>query len=934
MTQKLITDSQLDGISGAKVTGAVANATLAALVTTNANLTGDVTSIGNATTLGTVTVSKGGTNLTSYTTGDLPYASATNVLSKLGVGTTGQVLTIAGGVPSWATPAGAATWGSITGTLSSQTDLNGALSAKADSASPSLSGTITLANSTKIFGDFSTLANRPYFQSNTGVSTFVMAIGTGTGSTNAAYYSAFGSSDFTNSNFVSLGSSQSGTTPYALYFGSTISSAFNDPAGSLKFIGRGTLTTYASINPSTAASASTDLTRLSDITVSNLTGTLPLTKGGTGQTTAGAAGIALSTAGGLLADWSANPSAYFIGTNGVISSTLGVPNTAKYPAKLATTANITLSGHQTIDGVLTTAGTRVLVKDQSTPSENGIYIAKSGAWSRSNDGGSNSVDLLPGITCAVVEGTANATSIWIQNSATPTYVKASGAGGGSGTVTSVSVATANGVSGSVANATTTPAITLTLGAITPSSVAATGTVSGTNLSGTNTGDQTITLTGDVTGTGTGSFATTLATVPATKGGTGQTTITTGDVLYGSAANTISKLGIGSAGQVLTVAGGVPTWAAAGGGSSLNAYKEAVKVASTANAATLTTAFQNGSVVDDITLVTGDRVLIKNQSTASQNGIYIVNASGSPTRAADFDTTGAEVNNGAIIPIISGTRNGGTIWTLTSGGGTIGNSFIFTPLNGSYVQGMTTPPITTGVNAIVMGNAATATNSSLVIGTSAFGAGPTAIAIGTSANGSSNAIAIGSSAIANANAVNSIAIGNSTSVIHALAVSLGQEAKSANQCAMVLGLGYFSAAGDAAITTQQAWMTTSNATPTTLGIATNYTGPGLTTPTGFIALSNDSSYLFDCDIVARNTATDTESAMYNLKFGIRRGAAAANTAIVGSPVLTVIGQDTGTTTWDVTVTADTTNGRPSIQVTGQASKTIRWLANISITKVSG
>ena len=65
----------------------------------------------------------------------------------------------------------------------------------------------------------------------------------------------------------------------------------------------------------------------------------------------------------------------------------------------------------------------------------------------------------------------------------------------SGTVTSVSVTTANGVSGVVANPTTTPAITLTLGAITPSSVASTGAVSGTNLSGTNTGDVTLAGTG-------------------------------------------------------------------------------------------------------------------------------------------------------------------------------------------------------------------------------------------------------------------------------------------------------------------------------------------------------------------------------------------------------------------------------------------------------
>lgn len=79
-----------------------------------------------------------------------------------------------------------------------------------------------------------------------------------------------------------------------------------------------------------------------------------------------------------------------------------------------------------------------------------------------------------------------------------------------GTVTSVSVTTANGVSGTVTNPTTTPAISLALGAITPTSVAASGAVTGSNLSGSNTGDQTITLTGDVTGTGTGSFAATIA----------------------------------------------------------------------------------------------------------------------------------------------------------------------------------------------------------------------------------------------------------------------------------------------------------------------------------------------------------------------------------------------------------------------------------------
>src|SRR5574343_963665 len=53
--------------------------------------------------------------------------------------------------------------------------------------------------------------------------------------------------------------------------------------------------------------------------------------------------------------------------------------------RAATTANITLSGTQTIDGVSVIAGDRVLVKNQSTASANGIYVVAAGAWSRSSD---------------------------------------------------------------------------------------------------------------------------------------------------------------------------------------------------------------------------------------------------------------------------------------------------------------------------------------------------------------------------------------------------------------------------------------------------------------------------------------------------------------------------------------------------------------------
>ena len=56
----------------------------------------------------------------------------------------------------------------------------------------------------------------------------------------------------------------------------------------------------------------------------------------------------------------------------------------KQPVAVATTVNITLSGLQTIDGYTTLAGNRVLVKNQSTAANNGIYIAASGVWARSS----------------------------------------------------------------------------------------------------------------------------------------------------------------------------------------------------------------------------------------------------------------------------------------------------------------------------------------------------------------------------------------------------------------------------------------------------------------------------------------------------------------------------------------------------------------------
>lgn len=156
-----------------------------------------------------------------------------------------------------------------------------------------------------------------------------------------------------------------------------------------------------------------------------------------------------------------------------------------------------------------------------------------------------------------------------------TWAEPSGGGGGSGTVESVGLSLSDGITGSVTNPTTTPVVNLALGSITPDSVASAGTVTGSNLSGTNTGDQTISLTGDVTGSGTGSFAATIANdavtyakmqnVSATDKLLGRSTSGAGDVeeiactaagrslISGvDAAAQRATLGVGAIGQLATL----------------------------------------------------------------------------------------------------------------------------------------------------------------------------------------------------------------------------------------------------------------------------------------------------------------------------------------------------------------------------------------------
>lgn len=90
----------------------------------------------------------------------------------------------------------------------------------------------------------------------------------------------------------------------------------------------------------------------------------------------------------------------------------------KQSVRVATTANITLSGTQTIDGVAVIAGDRVLVKNQSTAADNGIYVVAAGSWSRATDADSDA-EVTAGMFAFVEEGSVGADSGWVLSTNAP-----------------------------------------------------------------------------------------------------------------------------------------------------------------------------------------------------------------------------------------------------------------------------------------------------------------------------------------------------------------------------------------------------------------------------------------------------------------------------------------------------------------------------------
>lgn len=304
--------------------------------------------------------------------------------------------------------------------------------------------------------------------------------------------------------------------------------------------------------------------------------------------------------------------------NGV-SAGMGI----KVPCRTATTAAITLSGLQTVGGVVLDSGDRVLVKDQTNAIENGIYVASDTVWERAKDfEGSRAA--VSGTLVLVSEGGGDTATAWVADI------------GGRYTIGSDEVAFTQTFDSAYSAA---------------SPIVLSGSAFGLDISAARAALSISNV--EDKSSATIRSETTAANINAALGA--DPLLLSGGTMLGnltlvgdpsSALHPATKQYVDGLAQGLQI-------------------KTAVACATTANI------MLSGEQTIDGVLTSASRVLVKSQSTSSQNGIY-VSAAGAWARATDLDAWSEVI--GAYVYVSAGTANGNSGWAAqATAGGTIGTT---------------------------------------------------------------------------------------------------------------------------------------------------------------------------------------------------------------------------------------------------------------------
>lgn len=536
-----------------------------------------------------------------------------------------------------------------------------------------------------------------------------------------------------------------------------------------------------------------------------------------------------------------------------------------------------------IDDVSLGLGLRVLLSAQNNPIDNGIYVVNgSGHLERASDMGTGSQ--VGKFASIIVESGTTYSGIWYVNASdVPSlgnYLVGTdelpiGRPAGTGTVTSVAASS----SGSIT--------------ITGSPITTSGTFT-LDISSSYVGQTSITTLGTIsTGTWQGT------TIAAAYGGTGQTSYAKGDILVATGATTLTKVGLGTNGYVLTAdsteTSGVK-WNPSGA-VSWGVASATLPAASTVNAANGVLCLSTGS---------GDANVIQSSGTTS-GGLY---------GGSGITTTGTTTNN-IVIHNAASTSCDLTLNSVT-------NSVLIDPTG---APGTTTVNNNSSWISIGARNSTTAPGpSSIAIGNSATASGTRAIALATGNSGAvsgTDVISIGraSTTLSNAIVLTATNFGNPAGEHN------GQTLLAIGGWASMTGAGLAQRLiGNRLIAL---WTRTTNDTPTELGTGQS----GSDTPTTYVSTPAWTTQVYDLTIGAMLDSAGTDSAGWKVQFVVNRQSAASTTNIVGVVSKTSIGATAGAAAWDISVTADTTNGRPAIKVVGASGTNIRWVCTGTVTQVA-
>jgi hypothetical protein len=590
----------------------------------------------------------------------------------------------------------------------------------------------------------------------------------------------------------------------------------------------------------------------------------------------------------------------------------------KQEVQAGTTGNITLSGLQTIDGYTTIAGDRILVKNQTTTSQNGIYIAASGAWARSTD--ANTGALLDGAAVFITQGTTQSDTAWVQTDATITigsspvvWAQFAGsstytAGAGLTLTGNVFSVTTNGITNSLFRQSAANTI---VGNPTGSTANVTDITLGSTLAFVSGALQTVAMTGDVTSSA-NSFATTVAKI---QGTTVSGTTGSGNVVF-STSPSLTTPAIGAA---------------------------------------TGTSLALSSLTTDSFIYPAAAGLLTSTAAATNGQLLIGSTGNAPVAAALTAGTAIGITNGAGsitinntgVTSIAGTANQITA-SASTGAVTLSLPANVTITSGLTVSGLTANSFLYSGTAGLLTTTAAPTNGQLLIGSTGAAPSLATLTAGTniSISNTAGAITINTTGVQTAlqlykenpsspNALtatgtNAVAIGNGASATQTNSMAVGSGSTTEWVTEHALGGSYYSTAGDSKLSFSVATCQTTNATATEIGFNTSSGAPS-----SYVVPAINSSYYFEVIVTAHRTDVAGTRFCEKLEFLFDKGASSSTAVIVGAPLSTIIARDLAAITsgWAVAISADATNGRPAIKVTGAASQTIRWVAQIRAVKVT-